>query len=95
MQVYIEGNKIIAEFMGAKKRYFLVYRDGRPWKHYGEKISDTPFDSVPFNDIIHPSGKNMTKYPALQHHAWQLTEESERPIYDNWLNTIHHGLACL
>ena len=81
----IEGNRLIAEFMGAKKRYFLKYRDGKQWKHFGEKISDTPFDDVPYNDNIHPSGKNMTNHPVLQHHAWQMTPNSEVATFDSWL----------
>lgn len=80
-----EGNKLIAEFMDAKKMYFKIYRDGNPSKYYGEKISATPFKDVPFNDNIHESGRNMTKHPLLQHHAWQMTPENTTPVYDSWL----------
>lgn len=80
-----EGNRLIAEFMGAKKRYFLKYSDGQNWKHYGEKISDTPFKDVPFKDNIHQSGRNMTKYKVLQHHLWQMHPNDENGQFDSWL----------
>lgn len=82
----IENNKLIAEFMGGKKRYFIEEKYGTWW---GEKISNTPHmfhgAVIAFSIPTNVNGKQLTKPMAIQHYAWQLTPKSVMWVFDQWL----------
>jgi hypothetical protein len=79
----IESNKLIAEFMGGKKMWFIDETSSKRWTR-GAMISETKFAHVPENNEYYSTGRAKTNHPFLQHHQWKFPN-SNRGYFDVWL----------